>query len=248
MAIDYTRTPQWLSGDLLTRWLVSVLVIPLAVFGSHMPFWQLAAGLGVYIGYTLFLTAYARKHPDLRRLSDAHEQLQEYAREKGRQAVTDGLTGLFNHTHLQERLEEELRRAERYDHHVSLVMLDIDQFKAYNDSFGHLQGNGVLKQVADTLRGAVRASDLVARYGGDEFAVILPETDTEEALAMAERIRERVDSLGIEVTPGDRIPVSLGVATFPQHGRTRTELVERADQALYRVKRQGRNRVVAWTA
>lgn len=183
-------------------------------------------------------------------LRQAHEQLQEYAREKTRQAITDGLTGLYNHSYLMERLDGEIRRAERYGHQVSLAMLDLDWFKEYNDALGHPHGNLVVKQVAELIKANVRAVDVVARYGGDEFAVVLPETGTAEAMAIADRVRQMVFERGFrsEEDEGREITVSAGVATYPVHGRTRTELIEKADRALYHVKRTGRNRVFSFSA
>ena len=207
---------------------------------------------------TALLSAEMRKEREVREekehlleeLREAHEQLQEYAREKTRQAVTDGLTGLYNHSHLMERLDGEIRRAERYGAQVSLIMLDLDSFKEYNDALGHPHGNVVVKQVAELIKANVRAVDIAARYGGDEFAVVLPETGTAEATAMADRIRQMVFERGFrsEEGAGREITVSAGIATYPVHGRTRTELIEKADRALYHVKRTGRNRVFSFSA
>lgn len=161
-------------------------------------------------------------------------------------ANTDGLTGLYNHRHLQERLEQEVQRARRYQRHLSLVMADLDSFKAYNDTHGHPKGDEVLIQVARTLRRVSRASDIVARYGGEEFTLILPETPLNEAAGVAERAREAVEALHFDSSnsdPARHVTLSLGVTTLPTGG-TKEQLVSAADQALYRAKRQGRNRVV----
>lgn len=163
-----------------------------------------------------------------------------------RLANSDGLTGLYNHRHLQERLDQEVQRARRYRRHLSLIMADLDCFKTYNDTFGHPRGDEVLIQVASTLRRVSRASDVVARYGGEEFTLILPETPLAEAARVAERAREAVEDLQFEIPGGDgpshQVSLSLGVATLPPGG-TKEQLVTAADQALYRAKRQGRNRV-----
>lgn len=160
-------------------------------------------------------------------------------------ANTDGLTGLYNHRHLQERLEQEVQRACRYQRNLSLIMADLDGFKAYNDTFGHPRGDEVLIQVARTFRRVSRASDVVARYGGEEFTLILPETPLAEAARVAERAREAVEALRFDNPgggPSPHVSLSLGVAALPTGG-TREQLVSAADQALYLAKRQGRNRV-----
>ncbi len=163
-----------------------------------------------------------------------------------RLANTDGLTGLYNHRYLHQRLEQEIERSDRYGRHLSLVMADVDRFKVYNDAFGHPRGDELLIAVAETLRQISRASDVVARYGGDEFALILPETPAKEARRVAERARRGVEAL--HLLPGDgpiaaQVTLSLGVASFPAGQGTKEDLLAAADGALYEAKRQGRNRV-----
>ena len=153
-------------------------------------------------------------------------------------ANTDGLTGLYNHRHLQERLAQEIERAERYGRPLSVVMADLDHFKAFNDTFGHPSGDEVLIEVASTLRHVSRASDILARYGGEEFTLILPETGDSEARVVAERARECVAALRLEAG----VTLSLGVASY-RPGGSKEELIGAADAALYEAKRQGRNRV-----
>jgi diguanylate cyclase (GGDEF)-like protein len=158
-----------------------------------------------------------------------------------RLANTDGLTGLYNHRYLQERLQQEIKRAERYRRQLSLVMADLDHFKLYNDAYGHPRGDQVLIEVAETLRHIGRSCDVVARYGGEEFTLILPETPAGEALVLAERARECIEALAIGVDDV-KVTISLGIASF-HPGCTKEELVENADMALYRAKHEGRNRV-----
>ncbi|MFQ5945684.1 MAG: diguanylate cyclase [Anaerolineae bacterium] len=157
-----------------------------------------------------------------------------------RLAATDPLLGVWNRRHFERRLEEELARAQRSRAELSLMMIDLDGFKTFNDTFGHRAGDAVLQRVAETIRQAVRTGDIVCRYGGDEFAVILPGTGLVEALRVAERTRGRVAAQGIEIEWAKvrrRFTVSIGVASFPDPASDKRDLVERADQALYQAKR-----------
>ncbi len=156
----------------------------------------------------------------------------------------DELTGVYNYRFLMEALDREAKRAQRFDHVFSVAMLDLDNLKEFNDRHGHLRGSEVLRAVARVLTGSIRKVDLAAKYGGDEFAVILPRADKEGALRVCERIRRRVASrLSRGVRRDARITVSLGVATFPEDGRTPRVLLRHADRALYRAKANGRNSV-----
>lgn len=162
-------------------------------------------------------------------------------------AITDGMTGLYNHRYFLESLGNEFERAKRYKRPLSLLMIDVDFFKNYNDAHGHPKGDEVLKAVAGILKKSVRKSDFVARYGGEEFAVILPETERPMALALAERIRKEVESTGFpggETQPLGKISISIGTATTVD-GITKgiEELIKAADNRLYQAKEQGRNRV-----
>lgn len=163
-----------------------------------------------------------------------------------RLAITDPLTGLANRRTFEQRLAEEVRRARRYYRPLSLIMADLDHFKVYNDTYGHPAGDVMLQEVANLLRTHVRETDLVARYGGEELAILLPETPRVGALAVAEKIRVAVEEHpfpGREALPGGRLTISLGVATFPEDGDEPEALVQCADEALYRAKALGRNRV-----
>jgi diguanylate cyclase (GGDEF)-like protein len=165
-----------------------------------------------------------------------------------RQAVTDELTGLFNHRHFQEVMTAEVERARRYGDDLALIMLDLDNFKDVNDAHGHMQGDLVLREIGRVLRDTVRDVDEAARYGGEEMAVILPQTDLEGAFRFAERVRVRIEQLALPRVDGDgtvRITASLGVAAL-SGGRSadRDDLVAAADAALYRAKRSGKNRTV----
>jgi diguanylate cyclase (GGDEF)-like protein len=155
-------------------------------------------------------------------------------------ATTDGLTGLKNHRVFQESLEREHARSTRYGTPLSLLMLDVDHFKQFNDQFGHPAGDEVLKQVARILASESRSDAAVARYGGEEFAVVMPHCNCEEAASIAERLRRAV-----EIGPWDLRPVtvSIGVATVIDRSQDRSALIARADAAMYRAKVSGRNQV-----
>ncbi|HWT79924.1 MAG TPA: sensor domain-containing diguanylate cyclase, partial [Candidatus Methylomirabilis sp.] len=161
-------------------------------------------------------------------------------------AITDELTGLANHRQFYHQLAREVRRAQRYKRPLTLLMLDLDYFKQYNDKFGHLAGDQALRETAEVLRRNARDVDILARYGGEEFAIILPETEMERALIHAERARAAVAGhafRGKDSNPQGDLTVSIGVATLTPAMRKIEELVHAADQALYRAKSQGRNRL-----
>jgi len=187
------------------------------------------------------------------------------------QAITDGLTGLHNHRFFYERLRDEVVRAQRYELPLSVLMMDLDDFKKYNDRFGHPAGDGVLRRVAEILRAQLRASvDVAARYGGEEFAIILPHTEPggaehvgrrlsarvredahdlatpSGALVAGERVRHSIEE---EEFPGSRpdekahVTISVGIASMPAHALSAEDLVSAADRALYQAKRHGKNRI-----
>lgn len=178
-----------------------------------------------------------------------HERTHELAEANlrlGQLAVTDGLTGLYNHRHFHERLALEVERGQRSGLPLSLLMIDVDHFKQFNDAFGHPAGDEVLRQLARVFGDARRANDVVARYGGEEFAVILVDTPKFTAAKVAERVRERVAAHDFaDAAPrAGRLSVSIGVATFPDDCADAEALVRVADAALYAAKRAGRDRVV----
>ena len=175
-------------------------------------------------------------------------QLEDANRTLERLASTDPLTGLTNRRRFQVALGREWRRSVRSSSPISIVVLDIDRFKAYNDTYGHQQGDHCLRGVAEALRDVVRrAGDLVSRYGGEEFAALLPDVDRRHALAMAERFRSAVERLELEHEASDitsHVTISAGVATLvPSNESSPDALVHLADEALYRAKSSGRNQV-----
>jgi len=184
-------------------------------------------------------TLHAQRLVERAKQADIYEKL----------AQTDGLTELHNYRFFQQRLSIELNRARRFSRSLSLIMLDLDHFKAYNDVFGHQAGDQALRQLAIRLRYSSRSYDLVARYGGDEFAIILPETSKEMAVEVAERIRAAVEHSRVEGprrSLDSRFTASLGISSFPDDATEPDELIRRADMALYLAKARGRNRVSSY--
>ena len=158
-------------------------------------------------------------------------------------AIRDGMTRLYINKYFRERLEEELKRSSRYGHPLSLILLDIDHFKTFNDTYGHQAGDMVLKEVAKIIQGTSRSMDIPCRYGGEEFAVILPETGREQALIAAERIRKNIESMTLEYNSSIlNVTISAGLASCPDLGPSdATEFISMADRALYKSKDSGRN-------
>lgn len=161
-------------------------------------------------------------------------------------AITDGLTGIYVRRHFIERLNEEIARSKRHKLKLSMLMIDLDHFKQCNDTYGHLVGDMVLKDIARIMKEHVRQVDLIGRYGGEEFVIALPDTDKNSALNVAERIRSSVEKHRFRAYDETiSMMISIGVATFPEDGEETAALIDRADQALYKAKEEGRNRVVS---
>ncbi|HLA96244.1 MAG TPA: sensor domain-containing diguanylate cyclase, partial [Pyrinomonadaceae bacterium] len=155
-------------------------------------------------------------------------------------SVTDVLTGLLNRRYLQERLSEELNRSKRYRFPMSFLMIDVDKFKSYNDSYGHPAGDEALRIVSNILKENLRGADVAARYGGEEFAVLLPQTSIEEASQIAERIRRQIERTDF---PHRSVTVSIGIANSTAEVNSPDDLIWAADRALYQAKDRGRNNV-----
>jgi diguanylate cyclase (GGDEF)-like protein len=162
------------------------------------------------------------------------------------QSIRDGMTGLFNRSFMEVALDRELQRASRHGKPVAVMMVDVDYFKQLNDSFGHEAGDVVLREVAECLRTGVRVEDIVCRYGGEEFVIILPELGVRSAMERAETLRRRVGELGVRLHGRAlrEVTISIGVAIYPEHADSGEELLRHTDRALYAAKHHGRNRVV----
>lgn len=203
-----------------------------------------------------------------RRIIESKELLQRYAYSVGltlgnidifnylhqnyhsfkQQAITDGLTGLYNRRFFNEEIEREIARSYRHFLRMSLILLDVDHFKKYNDTNGHQAGDLVLKKVASVLRNETRVCDMECRYGGEEFALILPETNKTQALMIAEKLRKQIEETEFphqNRQPSGNLTASLGVATFPDDAVNSKDLIDTADAGLYKAKEKGRNCVVA---
>ncbi|HDZ11665.1 MAG TPA: diguanylate cyclase, partial [Bacteroidetes bacterium] len=181
-------------------------------------------------------------------LENRMEQLDEARKRFQQLAITDGLTELFNYRYFRSQLEHEVARAKRYNLDLSLVMVDIDFFKNYNDTNGHPAGDIVLKKIARAVQENIRKIDIPCRYGGEEFILILPDTGKQAAVVVAEKMRKLVEQMPFknqEAQPNKRLTISMGVATFSEDGETAEELIQQVDKNLYAAKQSGRNRVVA---
>ena len=240
---DVRQEKNILPEEILRPEIQSMIIVPFSVRGKI---------LGLLCGYKKAPQSFERG--DLSLFMAVAEQVAlalENARlykETKMMAITDGLTGLYNHRFFIARLKEEINRAERYDRPLSLIIMDIDYFKHYNDTHGHQGGDEILIGFADVITKTIRNSDIAARYGGEEFVIISSETSKEQAIQMAERMRKIIEDYPFpkkETQPGGTLTVSFGVATFKVDATNADELVKKADDALYRAKESGRNRVVA---
>jgi diguanylate cyclase (GGDEF)-like protein len=166
-------------------------------------------------------------------------------------SITDHLTGAFNRRYFNNRLAEELERGSRFDYVFSLAIFDLDDFKLFNDTEGHLAGDEALKTVTEIARESLRSIDIISRFGGEEFSIIMPQTDKKEALSVAERVRKNIrDQVPAKWKqfPRERMTVSVGLATFPADGRDAHTLIRNVDKALYQAKLTGKDKTIAWEA
>ena len=222
---------------------LSYIVVPAAVEGRVTGVIRISrAGLNQYSHRDLQIaTVFANQAA----IAIENARLYETTRQL---TITDGLTGLYNARYLTERLEGEINRARRYGHRLSLAMIDSDSLKQINDQFGHQQGDRAVRETGLSIRSSVRQSDIVFRYAGDEFVVLMPETDVSTAYLVLERIRRRVEEHYLRVDGHDvRMTVSAGVATFPDHAGDAEDLIRAADEAMYRAKGAGKNRVMVYS-
>ena len=236
---DTGQEPRWVVLD-ETAWIRSYLVVPICLHDRVLGLLRLDSDTPGEFS--------AEDGERLRPLANAAAIAMENARlfgEVQRLATTDGLTGIYNRRHFFELAEHELSRARRYGHPVSAIMLDVDHFKQVNDTYGHAAGDQVLRAVAERCGDNIRDIDILGRYGGEEFAIILPATDLTVAQIAAERLRRCIADVPVPTDKGDlTVTISLGVASSAQDDEDVAALLNRADAAMYAAKQAGRNRVV----
>jgi diguanylate cyclase (GGDEF)-like protein len=224
-------------NEILKRGDSSLVCAPLVAKESHLGLlFAVRTGepRGFDPGHLKILTALANQTAITIENADLYERLKH-------EAVTDGLTGVYNYKTLMQTLRTELRRGQRYGHPVTFVMADVDYLKRYNDRFGHIAGSEVLAQVAHLLASNCRNTDIVGKYGGDEFAIILPQTSIHGAMTVAERMRIAIAEKKFDNVERGEITCSFGIANFPDDGLEPHDLVCAADQMLFQAKREGKN-------
>jgi len=250
--MDGFETCRHLKGNEETRFIPVIMITALNEIEDKMR--GIEAGADDFISKPFNKLELLARVKSLLRIKHLHNELQqkiaelEKVQERLRElAITDGLTELYNYRYFKEHLEQELRRCERIGFNVSVIMLDIDYFKNYNDTHGHLAGDRVLQDLASLLKNNIRRIDVAARYGGEEFSLILINTNKESANFVAEKLKDMVEQQEFRnenTQPNGKLTVSMGIATFPEDGSTLEQLVHQADQRLYKAKSLGRNRVV----
>ncbi|WP_018873416.1 GGDEF domain-containing protein [Thioalkalivibrio sp. ALJ16] len=240
-----------------TGWKTMLFLIPVFTLGylGYIPLnWGLYQGLPDLLVPLIFLLGGCFVCTVVGLTYSSVEKIRHITRLE-HESITDPLTGLFNRRHIDRRLDEEISRARRYGHPLSVVMMDIDEFKAINDRLGHLMGDYILTTIAERIQRVLRRSDLAARFGGEEFIVMAPHTPLEAAMSLGEKLREAVSGAPIPLRGHEAAPpcapdtltvtISVGIATLSAtegNGETADTLVARADDALYRAKQGGRNR------
>ena len=241
------ETASMMSGGLAVAWIVALLgfaAVQTTLRKVVKPIEDLSAAADRIGAGDLTARAPVAGDHEIATLGVAFNRMADELKARAR---TDELTALPNFRAFRERIDEEIERADRYGERFGVLVLDLDRFKKYNDSFGHLAGNEALRRVAATIRETVRAVDFPARYGGEEFAVVLPQVDAPSLSTIAERVRADVEALPAP-PDGATVTVSIGAAIFPDDGATREDLFRKADERLYEAKNLGRNRVVAGAA
>ena len=226
-------------------------ILELTGTGIFFPAFGHAAGVSVYnhllAGICSIIAVLSGIFIAFTSINYGMNQVEKLHRQLVENSVVDVLTNIANRRYFEKHLDAEWRRARRNNTPLSLIMVDVDNFKLYNDNYGHLKGDICLRMIAQALQSGIkRPTDLVARYGGEEFAILLPETELEGAAILAENLRQQIINLAVPhaySTVNNTVTISLGVATVIPHHTLPNILVERADKALYRAKRNGRNRV-----
>jgi diguanylate cyclase (GGDEF)-like protein len=240
----------------VVQWLLASLILTIVAeltFTLYVSVYGLANLIGHFLKFSAFFLIYIAivemgiEKPQrllFRNLQRKEEAFESALQEVQRLAITDSLTNLYNRRHFSKVGEDEVQRACRYGRSLSAIMLDIDHFKRVNDTFGHKVGDQILQEVAKSCREALRGVDVVGRYGGDEFVILLPENDRAAAVQVAERLRKNIMHMQLNTTSGAvKVTASLGVASIDCDKPSLETLLSQADKALYVAKRRGRNRV-----
>ena len=236
------RTSWRMLGVFILLFIIGYISFYLMKQGNHYDRHEMVVPVVFFFGAIFVLLVCCLAYRTTKELKRVVELEQE--------TITDPLTGIFNRRFLDRRLQEELLRAKRHDLELSLMLLDIDHFKKVNDTWGHQNGDIVLKHLAQLLTDTLRQIDLVARYGGEEFVILVPHTAKKEASALAERLRRTVEQRPALITTSEgiyhelRITVSIGISCLFSEEDAPCDILERADKALYQAKETGRNRVV----
>jgi diguanylate cyclase (GGDEF)-like protein len=236
-------TSSMMSSGLAVAWIVAIIglaAVQITLRNVVRPIEELSAAADRIAAGDLTATAPVAGDREIATLGVAFNRMADELKSRAR---TDELTALPNFRAFRERIDAELERADRYPEHFGILVLDLDRFKKYNDTYGHAAGNEALKRVSQAIRETVRTVDFAARYGGEEFAVIVPQVDGPALAMIAERIRANVEALPAP-RDGSKVTVSIGAALYPDDARDREALFQAADARLYQAKEAGRNRVI----
>lgn len=200
----------------------------------------------VFITFLLNIVANFINRKDMKQIDHQHQRLKISEADFREASVRDALTGLYNRRYLEETLTREIKRAERKEYSLGIIMIDIDHFKRINDMYGHAAGDAFLKEFGKMLKDQIRQYDIVCRYGGEEFVLMMPEISVDGSMKRAESLQAKTKQLRVQYKEKilEPVTISLGVAVFPEHGSTGEEVLKSADDALYTAKREGRDR--AW--
>lgn len=227
-------------GVILLLHTVIIMILQVLFRFSYL---RSSCGSGLVILTILYMTVKFNKNLERQMSNFLYFKGKPHYKMLLKEAVTDGLTDLYDHKYLMLRLEEEMERSRRYLRPISLLMIDIDHFKFYNDTFGHTEGDKALIELAKTFKSLSRKADTVARYGGEEFVIVLPETKKDGALILAHRLRKCVESLKLQKGKGITISIGIGFCDGSNKELSSEDFITLADEALYRAKANGRNRV-----
>jgi len=226
--------------------IVLVVVIFFSTEGFTVSFKELTTmvAFNIILFFTFCISAYLSRN-----LQENEQRIHELLKKTRELSVTDGLTGLYNQSHFFLLFKLQLEKSKRYETAFSVIIFDVDHFKQYNDHNGHLRGSETLRRIGGLMGEVFRSSDILAKYGGDEFVILLPNSDKIGAFLAADRLREVVEAenfQGESHQPLGKLTLSLGIASFPEHGRTVEDILDRADKALYVAKKTGRNKTLIY--